>query len=163
MEKKGILQRRLSIHNSPIVAVRKKSGKIRICNDFRKLNDLILDPIITRPPLKYVCRIFYGSRVFSCLDLCSAFYSIPIRIEDWHFTAFNMEGLTFEYTSLPMGIKSSGSFLTFLMGQVLGELWRICVLLFRWYYYFFRKWREAWIPHRKTIREISWVWFDSQH
>ena len=34
MERKGIIQRGLSIHNSPIVAVRKRSGKIRICNDF---------------------------------------------------------------------------------------------------------------------------------
>ena len=77
MEKKGILQRALSIHNSPIVAVRKKNGKIRICNDFRKLNELILDPIVTLPPLKYVCRNFYGSKIFSCLDLCSAF--MPYR------------------------------------------------------------------------------------
>ena len=33
MERKGIIQRGLSIHNSPIVAARKRSGKIRICND----------------------------------------------------------------------------------------------------------------------------------
>ena len=42
-------------------------------------------------------------------------------MEDRHFTAFNVEGMTYCYTSLPMGIKSSGSFLTFLMQQVLGE------------------------------------------
>ena len=42
-------------------------------------------------------------------------------MEDRHFTAFNMEGLTFVYTSLPIGTKSSRSFLTFLMQQVLGS------------------------------------------
>ena len=63
MERKEIFQRALSIHNSSIVAVRKKNGKIRICNDFRKLNELVLDPIITQPPLKYLCRNFYGSRI----------------------------------------------------------------------------------------------------
>ena len=65
---------------SPNTIVSKKKGKIRICIDYTNLN------AHTRPisyPLPRIDElpefIPNGSKIFSCLDLKEAYYSLPIH------------------------------------------------------------------------------------
>ena len=46
-------------------------------------------------------------RVFSKIDLKSAYYQVPLRENEKHFTAFEAEGQLFQFTRVPFGLTNS--------------------------------------------------------
>ena len=104
---------------SPIVVVPKKSGKIRVCVDYRKLNAAtITDPF----PLPFVDSILddvAGHEMYSFLDGFSGYNQIRMAEEDVAKTAFITEWGAFAYTVMSFGLKngppsfSKAAFITF--------------------------------------------------
>ena len=50
---------------------------------------------------------FYGSRVFSVIDLKSAYHIVPLRLEDQHKTVFITKSGCYEFNYMPFGLKSA--------------------------------------------------------
>ena len=48
----------------------------------------------------------FGSKVFSVLDLKSAYFNVPIRKQDKHKTAIIVKSGCYEFNYLPFGLKS---------------------------------------------------------
>ncbi|CAM6084743.1 unnamed protein product [Calypogeia fissa] len=72
---------------SPIVVVPKKKGpdgktKIRICQDFKKLNDAIVKDFYPLPFTDMVLDMVAGHEVYSFLDGYSGYNQIWIKKED---------------------------------------------------------------------------------
>ncbi|XP_067235363.1 uncharacterized protein [Chanodichthys erythropterus] len=65
----GIIKESRSPYASPIVIVRKKSGKIRMCIDYRTLNSKTIPDQYTTPRIDDALDCLAGSRWFSVLDL----------------------------------------------------------------------------------------------
>ena len=65
----------------------KKSGRHRVCVDYRRLNAISLLEAYPIPPIHFLLNNLYGSRVFSVFDLKSTYHNVPIRPEDRHKTA----------------------------------------------------------------------------
>lgn len=104
----------------PIVSVRKKNKKLRICLDSRKLNDVTRK---NRSPLPYISRILGSLKVtkfLSSLDLSDAFWQILLADESREKTAFVAPGRgIFQYRRMDMGLCNASQTLSKVMDIVL--------------------------------------------
>ena len=94
---------------SPIVVVPKSDSEIRLCVDYKRLNQHI---VIDQHPLPTVDEIFSklaGARYFSKLDLRSAYHQLEIREESRDYTAFISHIGLFRYKRLPFGLANAPS------------------------------------------------------
>ena len=60
LESIGVLRKQFSEFKSPIVAVKKKSGSIRICGDFRALNKAVRENKFQMPNIFYIAARIKG-------------------------------------------------------------------------------------------------------
>lgn len=78
MLKMGVIVPSNSPWSSPIVVVEKKTGKLRICLDSRKLNEVTIKEAY---PLPYITRILgrlQSSKFLTSIDLSDAFWQVPL-------------------------------------------------------------------------------------
>ncbi|XP_055684592.1 uncharacterized protein K02A2.6-like [Lutzomyia longipalpis] len=93
---------------TPIVAIQKASGKIRLCGDYSST----LNPnlVIDRHPLPTVEELFSGmagGKKFSKLDLSQAYMQMEVREEDQELLTLNTHKGLFRPTRLMYGVASA--------------------------------------------------------
>ena len=84
----GIIRESCSPYASPVVTVRKPSGEIRHCVDYRHLNAKTRKDAYPLPRIEEALESLKGAKYFSTLDLAHGFYPIPVAgrdIEKLHF------------------------------------------------------------------------------
>ena len=92
---------------APMVPVMKKSGKVRLCVDLKKLNVNIQRERFVLPTLEDVTSKLLDAKVFSCLDAASGFYQIPLADESQELTTFITPFGRYCFRRLPFGITSA--------------------------------------------------------
>ena len=107
MWKAGIIEPSNSPWLSPVVLVRKKTGDVRFCVDFRKINALTAADSHPLPPIQNMLDDLHASKVFSSLDARSAYWSIPVEPSDRPKTAFSDGGRLFQFVRMPYGLKTA--------------------------------------------------------
>ncbi|EER14470.1 retrovirus polyprotein, putative, partial [Perkinsus marinus ATCC 50983] len=109
MEELGVIKRSTSAWRFPCVYVPKKNGKVRMCVDYRRLNQACHTEAYPVPRPDDVQEHLCHARVFSTLDLRSGYWQLPVRPEDQHKTAF-CPGPGFplyEWCRMPFGLASA--------------------------------------------------------
>ena len=106
---KGVIKKSTSNYCSPMVLVRKKSGGIRICTDYRKLNQKTVSEQNPLPRVQDILDSLSGMRYFSVLDLKSAYFQGYMHPDSRHLTAFTCPFGLFEYVRVPFGLKNAVS------------------------------------------------------
>ena len=98
---------------SPVHLVKKKDDSFRLVIDYRAVNKRTR--AMNYPSrLQDFTAIVYGSTVFTCLDLKSAFWQLDVKASDKKFTAFCTHRGTFEFNKMPFRLTyASGIFPTF--------------------------------------------------
>lgn len=95
--------------NTPILPV-KKPGKpeYRFVQDLRAINDVVLPrfPLVPNPTT-VLSSIPANSTHYTVLDLCSAFFSVPLHKDSQYLFAFTYEGQQYTFTRLPQGYTES--------------------------------------------------------
>ena len=66
----------------PLVMVRKKDGSVRLCVDYRQLNFSIRKDAFQIPGTQECLDALEGAKLFSTLDITSAYIQIPVHEED---------------------------------------------------------------------------------
>ncbi len=67
---------------SPLVTVRKKDGRVRLCGDYRRLNSVTEnDPYCMPRPEELLDRMSKANYI-STLDMLKGYYQVPMSIED---------------------------------------------------------------------------------
>ncbi|CAL8993663.1 unnamed protein product [Prunus brigantina] len=96
---------------SNIVPVKKKTGAIRICVDFRNLNLATPKDEYPMPMADLLVDGAAKHEILSFMDGHSGYNQIFIAEEDVHKTAFKCPGSigTFEYVVMPFGLKNVGA------------------------------------------------------
>lgn len=93
-----------------VAAKRKGSDKIRLCVDFRRLNEEICGnyfPLPTKAELFDSLGQFDQSAVFIQLDVASCFWNFKLQDKDKHLTAFYTQDGVKQWKVLPFGVKSA--------------------------------------------------------
>ena len=85
----GIVEESSSPWMAPIVSVRKKSGDLRLCVDYRELNKRTVKDAYPLPRPDEAQDRLAGSAVFSTLDLRNGYWQLSIHKEDRPKTAFS--------------------------------------------------------------------------
>ena len=104
---RGIIETSTSPYAAPIVVVRKKSGGLRLCCDYRKLNAQTVRDKFSLPRIDECLDALAGSNVFSTLDLSSGFHQMSVAEEDRPKTAFTCPWGHFQWRRLPFGLTNA--------------------------------------------------------
>ena len=92
---------------SPIVVVLKKNGKLRICVDYRQVNDATIKDNYPVPYIEHLLERVAGAEAYSFIDGFSGYNQISVVPEDQHKTSFPTEFGTFAYKQMPFGLTSA--------------------------------------------------------
>ena len=119
----GIITKSKSPYCSNIVMVRKKDGSLRLCVDYRKLNQKTKKDAYNLPRIDMLIDSLKGAKYFASLDLFSGYHQVSMKPEDQEKTAFAAGPLGFyQYAKMPFGLCNSPSTFQRLMEQVLEGL-----------------------------------------
>jgi hypothetical protein len=94
---------------SNIVPVMKKQGTIRVCVDYRDVNQACPKDNYPTPFIDQIIDECAGCEIFSFMDGFSGYNQINIRPQDQSKTAFICPWGTFAYRKLPFGLKNAGA------------------------------------------------------
>ena len=89
--------------------VRKKSGEIGLCVDFRNLNRASDKDNYPVPPMEQILQMVSGSKLFSLLDGFSSYNQVLVAEEDRIKTTFRTKWGNFAYRRMPFGLINVGA------------------------------------------------------
>jgi len=102
--KKGVIRKSNSFYNSPTVVVPKKDGDLRLCIDYRQLNENTNKPSFYFPDTQEIFDKLGGNKFFSTLDLVKGYYQLQMHPDSCHLTAFSTPTGHYEFTRMPFGL-----------------------------------------------------------
>jgi len=127
----GTIQPSTSPWASPlVVAHHPRTGKSRLCVDYRGLNAFTVPDSYLMPRIEDIQRALKGKKVFSKVDLSQGFNQYALSEKARPLTAFNgPRSGHFEFVGSPFGLRNLPSAFQRLMDTVLGTMgWaRACV------------------------------------
>ena len=93
---------------SNLVLVRKKTGDIRLCIDFRDLNKASLKDNYPLPKMDHLLQRLFVSKRISLLDGYSGYNQILVHPDDQLKTIFTTPWGTFMYVKIHFGLMNAG-------------------------------------------------------
>ncbi len=147
----GFIRQSTSPHGAPVLFVKKKSGELRLCVDFRALNRITRKD---RYPLPLIADLLDAGRrakVFSKIDLKHAYHLVRIAEgEEWK-TAFRTRYGSFEWMVMPEGLTNAPAAFQRFMNDLFSDLLDVYVVV---YLDDILIYSEDPAEHRNHVREV---------
>ncbi|KAI5349454.1 hypothetical protein L3X38_002341 [Prunus dulcis] len=106
-----------------IVPVKKKiTGQIRICVDFRDLNEACPKDDFPLPIIELMVDATTGHEALSFMDGSSGYNQIRMSLEDEELTAFHTPKGIYCYKVMPFGLKNAGATYQCAMQKIFGDM-----------------------------------------
>ncbi|XP_068204608.1 uncharacterized protein [Palaemon carinicauda] len=121
LKKRGVIEESASPYAAPIVLVRKKGGGLRLCIDYRKLNEKTFKDAFPLPRVAECLDSLEGAKYFSTLDLAQGYHQVLLRKEDREKTAFSVPWGHFQYRRCPMAHGNCGDRFLFVERSTSGK------------------------------------------
>ncbi|KAL0146514.1 hypothetical protein M9458_058145 [Cirrhinus mrigala] len=127
---KGFIRPSTSPASAGFFFVKKKDGGLRPCIDYRSLNDITIKyryPLPLVPPALEQLR---RTKIYTKLDLRSAYNLIRIREGDEWKTAFSTTSGHYEYRVMPFGLANSPSYFQAFVSDVFRDMLNRWVIIY---------------------------------
>jgi hypothetical protein len=118
LEQKVYIKSSSSPWRAPILLVKKKDGIMRLCVDYRALNEVTVK---NKYPLPWIDGLFdqlKGAKYFSKIDMRLGYYQLRIRSEDVPKTAFVTRYGQHEFIVMPFGLTNAPGYFMNLMNKM---------------------------------------------
>ncbi|KAL3698611.1 hypothetical protein R1sor_012687 [Riccia sorocarpa] len=92
---------------SPIVIVPKKNGKLRLCVDYRKLNEFTIKDPYPIPFIDDILDKVAGREAYTFMDGYSGYNQVEISPEDRKKTVFITPWVAYAYARMPFGLSNA--------------------------------------------------------
>ncbi|MCO5582816.1 hypothetical protein L7F22_036716 [Adiantum nelumboides] len=102
----GFIRPSKSSWGAPVLFQKKKDGTLRLCIDYRGLNQVTVKNNYPLPRIDKLLDRLHGSKVFTKIDLRSSYYQIRIKENDIPKTAFNSRYGHFEFIVMSFGLTN---------------------------------------------------------
>src|SRR6187399_2672079 len=119
--RKGFIRPSASPWGSPILFVAKRDDTIRLCIDYRSLNEVTIKNKYPLPKIEDLFDQLSGAKVFSKIDLRSGYYQLKIRPQDIPKTSFVTRYGLYECTVMSFGLTNAPAYFMYLMNKVFME------------------------------------------
>jgi len=120
--KKGFIRKSHSPAGAPVLFVPKKNSKeLRLCQDYRELNKITIRDSYPLPLIQDIFEHLGKARIFSKLDLRSAYNLVRIKEGDEYKTAYTCKFGHFEYLVMPFGLKNAPAVFQHFINDVLED------------------------------------------
>ncbi len=104
---RGWITKSRSAYSSPMVCVRKKDGSLRLCCDYRELNQKSIPDRHPIPRIQDMLDSLSGSAWFSILDQGKAYHQGFLEENSRPLTAFITPWGLYEWVRIPFGLSSA--------------------------------------------------------
>ena len=105
-----------------MVLVEKKSGELRFCIDYRKLNSITKKDSHPLPRIDDTFDKLHGKIFFTTLDLASGYWQIELEESAKEKTAFIVENNLYEFNRMSFGLCNAPATFQRLMNFVLRDV-----------------------------------------
>lgn len=130
LEKAGVVSRRPTRYESPVFLKKKPDGSFRLLVDYRVINSKIGKAGDRSLKIDDIWPYLRNKKYFTCLDLNSDYFQIPLEDESKEVTGINVEGINYVFNSIPQGLSCSPFIFQGIMNDVLYPLLREKVMMY---------------------------------
>jgi hypothetical protein len=128
--KRGWIRESFAEGASPILFVKKKDGKLRLCVDYRGLNEITRKDRHKLPLISEALDRLKGAKYFTKLDIKDAYHNIRIRKGDEWKTTFGTRYGIYEYLVMPFGISNAPAAFQRWINRILKKYLDICCIVY---------------------------------
>ena len=130
LEKAGVIERSTAELWSQILLVKKASGEMRLCVDYKILNKYTKGLAYPLPDISQIVQQLNGSTLFATLDMTSGYHQLMVDTASQRLTSFRSHTGQFAYRKCPFGLKNAPPWFQFQMSKVLSGLLGVSCLLY---------------------------------
>jgi hypothetical protein len=141
----------------PLLAVPKPPDSIRLCGDFRAVNELIDDDAFLVPKIPELIEDIRGFKIASALDLRQSYTQMPLRQQDRKKTSFSFGNTTYQFRGCPFGLRHMTSHFQRAMEIILAPA-RHCVRIYIDDIVVFSQSLEEHAAHLKLVMSLLSKW-----
>ena len=119
-----------SPYGAPVLFIPKKNGKLRLCIDYRGINEITVKDKYPLPNAEQLFEQLQGAKYFSKIDAAQGYHQCKMHPSDIPKTAFRSNFGSFEWTVLSFGLSNAVPAFVRVMNTVLRPLLGVCCMCF---------------------------------
>ncbi|SOV03296.1 uncharacterized protein UDID_18616 [Ustilago sp. UG-2017a] len=145
--KKGFIRPSKSPARSPVLFVPKKDGGLRLCVDYRGLNEITVKNRAPLPLIEEQLFLLRKARIYTKLDLRAAYNLIRIAKGDEWKTAFGTQLGLYEYLVMPFGLANAPAHFQSFINDIFRDIIGVYVVVYLDDFLIFSDTEESHVKH----------------
>ncbi|SNX84754.1 related to pol protein [Melanopsichium pennsylvanicum] len=155
---KGFIWPSKSPARSPVLFVPKKDGGLRLCVDYRGLNEVTVKNRAPLPLIEEQLFLLRKAKIYTKLDLKAAYNLVRIANGDEWKTAFGTQLGLYEYLVMPFGLANAPAHFQSLINTIYRDIIGVYVVVYLDDFLIFSNNEKEHIEHVRTVLSRLKVW-----